>query len=134
VIDNDELKATPLFAQVSDDGLALTADSGVTEVETGQVLVQAGDYGSGMYVVLDGQVVVELRGRQIKIGPGGCFGELALLVPDAERIARVRATTPTRLLSVPRSTFDYLLKSEPSFSTALLRELATRLVAARTGD
>ncbi len=129
----NELKATTLFAQVGEESLALAAAAGVTEVESGQVLAQAGDYGSGMYVVLDGQVVVELRGRQIKLGPGGFFGELALLVPDAERVARVRATTHARLLSVPRATFDQLLKSEPSFALALLRELAARLVAVRTG-
>lgn len=128
-----ELRATPLFAQVGDDSLAEAAAAGVTEVEAGQVLAQAGDYGSGMYVVLDGQVVVELRGRQLKIGPGGFFGELALLVPDAERVARVRATTHARLLSLPRATFDQLLRSEPSFALALLRELAGRLVAVRTG-
>ncbi len=128
-----ELTATTLFAQVSDESLSLAAAAGVTEVESGQVLAQAGDYGSGMYVVLDGQVVVELRGRQIKMGPGGFFGELALLVPDAERVARVRATTHARLLSVPRGTFDQLLKVEPSFALVLLRELAARLVAVRTG-
>jgi CRP-like cAMP-binding protein len=129
----NELRATPLFAQISDDSLAEAAAGGVTEVEAGQVLAQAGDYGSGMYVVLDGQVMVELRGGQIKLGPGGFFGELALLVPDAERIARVRATTYARLLSVPRATFDQLLKLEPSFALALLRELAARIVAVRTG-
>lgn len=128
-----ELRATALFAQVGDDSLAMAAAAGVTEVETGQVLTQAGDYGSGMYVVLDGQVAVELRGKQIKLGPGGFFGELALLVSDAERVARVRATTHARLLSVPRATFDQLLKSEPSFALALLRELAARLVEVRTG-
>jgi CRP-like cAMP-binding protein len=86
-----------------------------------------------MYVVLDGQVVVELRQMQIKMGPGGFFGELALLVPDAERVARVRATTAARLLSLPRARFDDLLQTEPSFALALLRELAVRLVEVRTG-
>ena len=128
-----ELRATPLFAQVGEEALALAAAGGVTEVASGQVLAQAGDYGSGMYVVLDGQVVVELRDRQIKMGSGAFFGELALLVPDAERVARVRATTDSRLLSVSRATFDSLLKTEPTFATALLRELAARLVAVRTG-
>jgi CRP-like cAMP-binding protein len=128
-----ELRATPLFAQVSGDSLADAAAAGVTEVEAGQVLAQAGDYGSGMYVVLDGQVEIELRARQIKLGPGEFFGELALLVPDAERVARVRATTHARLLSLPRATFDQLLKSEPSFALVLLRELAARIVAVRTG-
>lgn len=124
----DELKATPLFARVKDESLALAATAGVTEVVTGQVLAQAGDHGSGMYVVLDGEVTVELRGRRVEIGPGGFFGELALLVPDAERIARVRAATDSRLLCVPRPMFERLLETEPSFATAMLRELASRLV------
>ncbi|HEX4519593.1 MAG TPA: cyclic nucleotide-binding domain-containing protein [Gaiellaceae bacterium] len=130
----DELKATTLFAQVSDNSLVEAAAAGVTEVDAGQVLAQAGDYGNGMFVVLDGQVVVELRQAQIKMGPGGFFGELALLVPDAERIARVRATTPARLLVIPRASFDELLKTEPSFALALLRELASRLTDVRTGS
>ena len=69
----------------------------------------------------------------IEIEPGGFFGELALLVPDSPRIARVRARTDARILAVPRETFDLLLENEPSFARALLRELAARLVLARTG-
>jgi CRP-like cAMP-binding protein len=129
----DELRATPLFAQVSDEGLTAAASGGVIEVEAGQVLVQAGDPGSGMYVVLEGDAVVELRGLRITIGPGGFFGELSLLVPDSERIARVRAASHVRLLSLSRETFELLLATEPSFATALLRELAARLTEARTG-
>ena len=130
----NELREVPLFAEVSEQGLAAAAGAGVTEVEAGQVLVQAGDHGSGMYVVLDGEVVVELRGHPIEIGPGGFFGELALLVPDSERVARVRASTHARLLSLPREGFERLLETEPSFAVALLRELATRLTEARVGD
>lgn len=130
----NELRATSLFAQVGAEGLAAAASAGATEVAAGQVLVQAGDPGSGMFVVLAGEVVVELRGHQIEIGPGGFFGELSLLVPDSERIARVRAATDARLLSLSRETFEHLLETEPSFAGALLRELAVRLTEARTGD
>jgi CRP-like cAMP-binding protein len=45
----------------------------------------------------------------------------------------VRAKTDARVLAVPRQTFDLLLETEPSFARALLRELAARLVQARTG-
>jgi CRP-like cAMP-binding protein len=82
--------------------------------------------------VLEGEVIVEVQGRPIEIGAGGFFGELALIVPDAERVGRVRASTRVRLLPVSRSTFENLLETEPNFVRALLGELASRLIAARS--
>jgi CRP/FNR family cyclic AMP-dependent transcriptional regulator len=128
-----EIVGTPLFAEISEESAATVAAGGVTEVPAGQVLAQAGDHGGGMFVVLDGSVVVERGDLHIEMGRGGFFGELALLVPDSPRIARVRALTDSRVLAVPRETFDHLLETEPSFARAMLRELAARLVEARTG-
>jgi CRP-like cAMP-binding protein len=122
-----------LFAQITEEAAAVVAAGGVTDVSKGQVLIQAGDPGVGMFVVLDGSVVVERGDLHIEIGRGGFFGELALLVPDSPRIARVRANADARILAVPRQTFDFLLETEPAFARALLRELAARLVLARTG-
>jgi CRP-like cAMP-binding protein len=78
-------------------------------------------------------VVVERGDLHVEIEREGFFGELALLVPESTRIARVRAKTAARILIVPRQTFDLLLETEPSFTRALLREMAARLVQARTG-
>ena len=79
----------------------------------------------------EGNVAVELRGDSIELGPGDFFGELALLVEDGARVARVRATSPVRCISIPRDDFLALVESEPSFALALLRELARRLAEAR---
>ena len=128
-----EVSRIPLFAGITERSAAVVAAGGVTDVPAGQVLAQAGDLGEGMFVVLDGSVVVERGSLHIEIGRGGFFGELALLVPDSPRIARVRAKTDARVLAVPRQTFDLLVETEPSFARALLRELAARLVQARTG-
>ena len=92
------------------------------------MLALPGDAPSGAFVVLDGTVTVELRGRSIELGVGEIVGELALLVPEAGRVARVRAATAARCLSLPREDFLALVESEPSFALALLRELAARLV------
>ena len=127
------LSDVPLFAGLSEESLALVAAGGVTDVPAGQVLAQAGDVGEGMFVVLDGAVVVERGELHLDIGPGDFFGDLALLVPDAPRIARVRAKSDAQVLAVPRDTFDRLLETEPSFARAMLREMAARLVQARTG-
>ena len=91
------------------------------------------DPGSGAYVVLEGTVTVEARGREFEVGAGETIGELALLVPDHGRVARVRATDRARCLSVPREDFVALVESEPQFALALLRELARRLVEVHAG-
>jgi CRP-like cAMP-binding protein len=130
---DSEMLGMSLFAGITEESAATVAAGGVTDVPAGQVLAQAGDQGFGMFVVLDGSVVVERGDLHIEMGRDGFFGELALLVPDSPRIARVRAKTDARVLAVPRQTFDLLLETEPSFARALLRELAARLVQARTG-
>lgn len=125
----DELRAISLFEGVSDAGLdRLAACAAEIECEPGQVLVLRGDPGSGMYVVLEGTVVVELRGGlHTDLGAGNFFGETALLVPSAVRGARVRAASPGRCLSVPREDFLALVESEPSLALNMLHELARRL-------
>jgi CRP/FNR family transcriptional regulator, cyclic AMP receptor protein len=125
----EDLRTVSLFEGLSDAGLErLAASSAEVECEPGQVLVVRGDAGSGMYVVLDGTVVVELRGGlHTELGPGNFFGETALLVPTAVRGARVRASTAARCLSVPRDVFLALVESEPSLALNMLRELARRL-------
>lgn len=125
----DELRRIPLFEGLSDAGLErLAARSAEVECEPGQILALEGDPGSGMFVILDGTVSVEMRGGfHTELERGNFFGEIALLVPDAKRVARVRAATNARLLTVSRDDFLALVESEPSLALAMLRELARRL-------
>jgi CRP-like cAMP-binding protein len=124
----DEIRGLRPFAGMSDVGVERVASRGAElEAAAGQVLALAGDPGTGMFVVLEGTVSVELPSGARALGPGEVVGELALLVPEAGRVARVRAATPVRCLSLARSDFEALVESEPSFALALLRELARRL-------
>jgi CRP-like cAMP-binding protein len=127
-----EIYEIPLFAQISEHSAARVAAAGEMDVAAGQTLANAGDSGTGMFVVLEGSVVVERGSLHLEIERHGFFGELALLVPDSPRIARVRAQTDARILPIARQTFEELLETEPSFVRALLREVAARLVEART--
>ena len=125
------LEDAPLFSDVSASGLErVRASSSEFETEPGQVLALAGDHGSGMFVILEGEAVVELRSATYDLGPGDFFGELALLVPGATRVARVRAKGLVRCLAIPRGDFSELLDSEPGLTRALLAEVARRLVIA----
>jgi voltage-gated potassium channel len=128
-----ELRELPLFAGVSEPGLAqLAASAGEVEAQPGQVLALADDPGSGMFVILAGRVSIELPGGRRELGEGDFFGELALLVPDSTRIARVRAAEPVRLLALPRADALELIETEPALAFAMLREVARRLVGVST--
>jgi CRP-like cAMP-binding protein len=128
----DELRALPLFADVSDAGLErIAASAAELERDPGQVIALPGDAGSGMFVICDGSVSVELRGdAPIQLEAGTFFGELALLNPEATRIGRVRAATKVRLLSIPRDDALALVESEPSVALKMLKEIARRFAGA----
>ena len=131
-VDADELRALSPLAEMSPEGLTrVAACAAELEAEEGQVLTLQDDPGSGMYVIQEGTVAVELRSGSLELGPGDFFGELALLVEDGHRVARVRATSPVRCISIPREDFLALVETEPSFALSLLRELARRLAEAR---
>ena len=124
----ERLREIPLFADLTDQALdALAAITTEVEVPAGQTLIRAYDPGLGMFVVEEGTVVVEAHGRDIALGPGEFFGELALLVPEGIRVARVRADSDVRCLAISRDDFAGLLDSEPSIAVAMLPVLARRL-------
>jgi membrane protein len=86
-----------------------------------------------MFVILEGRVTVDARGGAFELGPGDFFGELALLSPGTERVARVRAATDVRCIGLPRDEALALIESEPALALAMLRELARRLADAVDG-
>lgn len=129
----EELRSLPLFAELSDTGLArISATCAEVEAEPGQVLALPDDPGSGMFVILEGAVTVEMRSGSFELGAGEVFGELALFAPDAARIARVRAAGPMRCLAIPREEALALVGSEPKLALALLGVVSQRLADARS--
>ena len=126
-----EIRAIPLFADVSDVGVErLAACAGEMSSEVGQVLALQGDPGSGMFVILNGTVSVELRGGAVELGPGDFFGELTLLAPGGTRMARVRASSAVRCLGIPRDDAIALIETEPTVALTMLKEIARRFASA----
>jgi CRP-like cAMP-binding protein len=123
------LSSVPFLREASPETLGQLATIATAVATTpGQVLTQAGAPGSGLFVVDEGVVEVERPGHpSIELGPGECFGELALLTDDGVRTARVRAKTAGRCWAIPRADFVDLLHREPSVAVALLGVLAQRL-------
>jgi CRP-like cAMP-binding protein len=131
----DELRALPPFAGLTEEGIArLQSCAGELEAPAGQVLTIPGDPGAGMFVVVDGSVLVEYRGGHRSLGPGEVFGELALFSEKATRVGRVRAESDTKVLAVPAAETIALVETEPSLGLALLRTVASRFAGVLAPD
>lgn len=93
----------------------------------GTTLFREGSAGALAYVVLDGRVAVTIQGRLVqKVGPGGIFGEMAL-IDQATRAATAVAETDCALVALNRNVLLALVKSNPDFGAALLGAVAERL-------
>ena len=92
-----------------------------------KVIMKEGEGGVFMYVVIEGRVAISIKSRIVdRIGPGGVFGEMAL-VDQSPRAATAIAEADSELLSINRNDFLNLVKSNPAFAVSLLKALADRL-------
>jgi CRP-like cAMP-binding protein len=102
---------------MSPDDLQLLGTVGAeANVAAGQVLIEHGQHGSGLYVILEGTVIVEAPEGTRELGPGAFVGERGLLSADGLRTARVRATSDIRVLAVDRIEFERLCADDPAFA------------------
>jgi CRP/FNR family transcriptional regulator, cyclic AMP receptor protein len=102
-------------------------DSALVRYERGKVIMVAGQTGALMYVVLEGRVAITIRGAVVeRVGPGGVFGEMAL-IDQSPRSANAAAETDCALLAINRNVFMNLVKSDPAFGISLLSAMAERL-------
>jgi CRP/FNR family transcriptional regulator, cyclic AMP receptor protein len=95
--------------------------------QAGKVIMSAGAVGAFMYVVLEGRVTVSVGSSVVEhVGPGGMFGELAL-VDRSARAATATAAADCKLLAINRNDFLNLVKTKPMFGASLLKSIALRM-------
>lgn len=93
----------------------------------GKVILSAGAAGAFMYVVLEGRVAISVGDKVVeRIGPGGIFGEIAL-VDRSTRAASATADSACTLLAINRTQFISLVKANPVFGASLLKAIAQRM-------
>ena len=127
------VRKVPMFAELDGDELEWVADLATEfEVPAGSVLLERGQPGSGMFIITEGAVVVELPQGPVELGPGEFVGELPLLADGITRVARVRATSPVQGLAISRMAFKELLEREPRVAVRMLPVLGRRLAEAET--
>jgi CRP/FNR family transcriptional regulator, cyclic AMP receptor protein len=99
----------------------------VERFAAGDVIFSAGEAGSCMYVVRDGTVTIEADGMPVEqVGPGGIFGELAL-IDSAPRSATATATTACELVALNERSFLFHVSQTPFFAINVMRVLSERL-------
>ena len=93
----------------------------------GKIIMSAGAVGAFMYVVMQGRVAISASDRIVeRVGPGGMFGEMAL-VDRSARAATATAETDCSLLAINRNDFLNLVRAKPAFGASLLKSIAGRM-------
>ena len=95
--------------------------------QPGEKVFIEGSPGNSMYVVLDGNIEIRVRGKSVEVaGRGSIIGEMAL-IDSSTRSATVVAQDYCVLAQVNRSQFLSLLQKTPLFGLCVMKTLVTRL-------
>jgi CRP-like cAMP-binding protein len=95
--------------------------------QAGKLIMSTGAVGAFMYVVLEGRVAISVGNSVVEhVGPGGMFGELAL-VDRSARAATATADADCKLLAINRNEFINLVRTKPEFGASLLKSIALRM-------
>lgn len=93
-----------------------------------QEIVRQGEADDRFYVIISGEVAVEVDGKQLgRLSSGDCFGESSV-VPNARRQATIRALEPVTLLQVSSTLLETLSAAcQLRFNRMFLQTLIQRL-------
>jgi trk system potassium uptake protein TrkA len=125
------LRGIWLFSTCDDDELArIAAVAKPREAATGDDLTVQGEEGSEFFVIVGGDASARVDGKEVgTIGPGGFFGEMAL-IDGGDRVATVTATSPMQLLVLDRHDFNEMLElAMPQIAPKLLAVVGARMRA-----
>ena len=98
----------------------------------GERLFRAGDDADGVYFIAQGAVAVSVAGRQVKLGAGEVFGEMAL-ISGQPRSADVTALDYTTLAVLSVRDFRQLLRKYPDIRAQIADLAAQRAATDRQG-
>jgi CRP/FNR family transcriptional regulator, cyclic AMP receptor protein len=134
------LAHVPLFSELNRRELRTLAQAAIQrEYPAGATIVQQGETGVGLYVIIRGRVLVRRQQadgaeRQLSaLGGGEMFGEMALL-DTFPRSASVVAEKATTVLVVPTFGFQALLQDDSPIAIKMLAVLSRRVRQVELAD
>ncbi|QCI62897.1 cyclic nucleotide-gated ion channel [Phreatobacter stygius] len=86
--------------------------------EPGEVICRRGEPAHSMFVVAEGEVLVEADAGRTVIGPGQCFGEAAAF-ERATRGATLRARNWVKVLSLDTADLHHLMQENPAIGVVI---------------
>lgn len=125
------LKRVPLFANlVPSDIKQVAAIAREQSFSDGDILVQQGEVGDLMFIIVSGEVRVIVSNDQqetelARRKAGDYVGEMALITK--ERMATLAAIGQVHTLSIDRKSFESILRDRPDVSLAVIQVLCERL-------
>jgi CRP-like cAMP-binding protein len=132
------LYGVSLLIGISDEAFGLLAKMAAeSRVSAGHVIVQQGDLGTKLFIIVQGQVRILRQSRHgdvevARMKEGDFFGEMCVL-ERLPRSASVHAVTETHLVLLSYATFDILFEQMPLEHHRVLSNIA-RSLSARLRD
>ncbi|TAY98661.1 TIR domain-containing protein [Rhizobium leguminosarum] len=94
----------------------------------GDVLIKEGDWSESLFLILAGEVKIEIKGTHVNDRVAGQHvGEMAMIDPSKPRSAQVTATLPTAALMISEENFAAVAGNHPDLWRQIAKELADRL-------
>jgi CRP-like cAMP-binding protein len=119
------LKKHELMGKSSAMAAAFAKQATVEEFSEGQTLLKQDATDEHIYLILDGEVGIEVNGSRVATsGAGVPIGEMALVDPKGGRSASVVAIKPTVVARFSRPKFMTLAKKYPEVWHAIARHLS----------
>jgi CRP-like cAMP-binding protein len=132
-IEIDRVPPIPLFSDLPKEAfIALTERMELRVAGIDDVLVQEGERGTSMFVIIQGRVVVK-RSESVgdlvlaELTDGAFFGEMALL-SDAPRMASVVCADDTMLFEISRELLADITREYPSVGEVMKKFHKNRLI------
>jgi CRP-like cAMP-binding protein len=121
------LESAPLFAGLDRQQLENVVRVGHrVSFDAGQAIVERGDAGDAMYIIVSGAAEVDVGGRFHRLERGDFFGEMAVLA-GKKREATVKAAEPVQALRIHADDFKVFLLANPQVAVGMLQSLVERL-------
>ena len=127
------LKSAKVFSEVPEEDL-LELAAGVEEIEVrlGEGIIEKGELGSSMYIIVDGKVRVHDGDRELQVlGSREMFGELSVLDPEP-RSATVTAVEDTLLFRLDERVLYEMMAENQALTRGIIRMLCRRLRTQRS--
>lgn len=105
------LQSSPFFKNLPTDSLDNLIFSGrLCQAPENQILFKEGQSGNTCYILVQGNVVISQKGKNINVlNQGACFGEISLLMSGGQRTATVTTQQNSVFLEIQQNDFYRVL-------------------------